>query len=97
MTFSTYSKLSPSYNIIEKTWPYDALRKVGPLGVDKMEMWDVPFDTNTNNIHIAFDSDFSLNFSGFVLNFWFKTSSYDYADVQEALDAVLNQFLAIIR
>ena len=62
-----------------------------------MEMWDVPFDTNSNNIHIAFDSDFSLHFSGFKLNFWFKSSSYDYSDVVEALEAILNQLLAIIR
>ena len=47
-----------------QTWPFDALRKLGPLGSNSLEMWDVPFDTNSNKIYIAFDSDQSYHFKG---------------------------------
>ena len=47
-----------------QTWPFDALRKLGPLGSNSLEMWDVPFDTNLNKIYIAFDSDQSYHFKG---------------------------------
>ena len=70
---------------------------MGPLGLDMMELWDVPFDTNTNHINIAFDSDSSFEFVGFRLNFWFKSSSYDYAVVTDALDLIRDQQLAIIK
>ena len=62
-----------------------------------MELWDVPFDTNTNHINIAFDSDHSFQFVGFKLNYWFKSSSYDYAVVTDALDLIRDQQLAIIK
>ena len=70
---------------------------MGPLGIDKMELWDVPFDTNTNHINIAFDTDVSQEFIGFKLNFWFKSTSYDYALIDDALQLILDQLLAIIR
>ena len=59
---SKYARLcGPKTN---QTWPFDALRKLGPLGSNSLEMWDVPFDTNSNKIYIAFDSDQSYHFKG---------------------------------
>ena len=80
-----------------QSWPYDALRKVGPIKTKNMEMWDVPFDTNSNHIHIAFDTDYSFQFSGFALRYWFESTHYQYAKLEEALELVTSGLLAIIR
>ena len=43
---------------------FENISKLGPLGENALEMWDVPFDTNSNKIYIAFDTDQSYHFKG---------------------------------
>ena len=92
---SKYARLcGPKTN---QTWPFDALRKLGPLGQNALEMWDVPFDTNSNKIYIAFDSDQSYHFKGFKLNYWFESITHELGSFRQALFYLRDQLLADVR
>ena len=92
---SKYARLcGPKTN---QTWPFDALRKLGPLGENALEMWDVPFDTNSNKIYIAFDSDQSYHFKGFKLNYWFESITHELGSFRQALFYLRDQLLADVR
>ena len=80
-----------------QSWPYDALRKISPLRSDSLEIWDVPFDTNSNLIYIAFDSDQSYHFRGFKLNFWFEKTKTKLNSFREGINFLKDQLLAIVR
>merc|ERR1711990_1424096 len=72
-------------------------RKISPLRSDSLEIWDVPFDTNSNQIFIAFDSDQSYNFRGFKLNFWFEKTKTKVNSFREGINYLKDQLLAIVR
>ena len=92
---SKYARLcGPKTN---QTWPFDALRKLGPLGGNSLEMWDVPFDTNSNKIYIAFDTDQSYHFKGFKLNYWFESIIHELGSFRQALFYLRDQLLADVR
>ena len=80
-----------------QNWPFDALRKLSPLHKEALEMWDVPFDTNSDKVFVAFDTDQSYHFRGFKLDFWFEKTNTKLNSYRDGVNFLKNQLLAVIR
>jgi hypothetical protein len=61
-----------------------------------MLMWDEPYETNNHKIFIAFDSDQSLTFSGFKLDWTTEILKFDLTNVYDALIYIKNQMMWIV-
>lgn len=76
--------------------PFDGSQKLKPInGV--MEMWDVPYDSHSNQVMIAFDTDRdSDGFAGFELS-WTSNTVYtaDFTNMEQSLNWLREKLTAI--
>lgn len=77
--------------------PFDGAQKLKRTdGV--MEMWDVPYDSHSNQILVAFDTDRDMDsFAGFELQ-WTATEVYDadFRNYRESLEWLSDKLMAIV-